>query len=119
MLHTLYSDEDFSRGLVVGELRALGYDVHTVQEAGRCGLDDPIVLADATAEGRVVLTFNRGDYWRLHATGTPHTGIVACTRDQDWRALVGRIHARLAAIPDMTGRYEVIVRPNPSRKQTP
>jgi hypothetical protein len=118
MSHALYADENFEYG-VVEELRALGYDVRTVQEAGRCGLDDPTVLADATAEGRVVLSHNRKHFWRLHANAATHAGIVACTEDDDWPALAGRIHARLAAIPDMTGRYEVIVRPNPSRKRTP
>lgn len=118
MPHILYADENFERG-VVDELRAFGYDVLTVQEAGRCGLDDPTVLANATAEGRVLLTHNRGHFWQLHASVTAHAGIVACTQDDDWPALAGRIHGRLAAIPDMTGRYEVIVRPNPSRKGPP
>jgi hypothetical protein len=41
----LYADEDFPWG-AVQILRNLGHDVLTVQEAGRCGRDDPHVLAD-------------------------------------------------------------------------
>lgn len=116
-----YADEDFPRPVGV-ELRALGYDALTVQDEGRAnqGIGNPSVLARATALGRAVLTKNRRDYKRLHLSGVPHAGIVACTDDGTNRpAWAGRIHARLAAIPDMTGRYEVIIRPNPSRKRTP
>jgi hypothetical protein len=44
----LYADEDFPLP-VVKDLRRLGHDVRTVQEAGRAGkrIDDAEVLADA------------------------------------------------------------------------
>lgn len=53
----LYADEDFPLP-VVKELRRLGHDVRTVQEAGRAGqgIDDAQVLVDATADQRAVLT---------------------------------------------------------------
>ena len=54
----LYADENFG-GRVVQELRRLGHDVLTVQEADRRGRDDAAVLADATAAGRALLTYNR------------------------------------------------------------
>ena len=47
MMGRLYADEDFPFG-AVELLRNLGYDVLTVQEAGRCGRPDTDVLADAT-----------------------------------------------------------------------
>jgi predicted nuclease of predicted toxin-antitoxin system len=53
----LYADEDFP-GPVVLVLRAFGHDVVTVQQAGRRGTSDSQVLADATADGRAVLTHN-------------------------------------------------------------
>src|SRR5438093_156729 len=87
----LYADENFDAG-VVAALRGLGHDVRTVQEAGRRGSDDPKVLADATAEGRGVLTFNRRDFIRLHRQSQAHAGIIACTDDRDVVALAGRIH---------------------------
>ena len=56
----LYSDEDFSYP-VVAELRRLGHDVLTAQEAGQgnLGVTDSAVLAFAIAQDRAVLTFNR------------------------------------------------------------
>jgi hypothetical protein len=51
----LYADEDFPRP-VVDELRRLGHDVRTVQEAGRAGqgVQDSEVLADAAADHRAL-----------------------------------------------------------------
>ncbi len=62
-------------------LRALGIDVVSAQELGRCGLPDPDQLAFATTEGRVVVTFDR-DYLALHTSGVPHTGITWCRQDK-------------------------------------
>jgi len=55
-----YADENF-RYPVVEALRRLGHDVLTCQEAGRAdqGIGDDVVLADARAQGRIVLTQNR------------------------------------------------------------
>jgi hypothetical protein len=49
----LYADEDFPLP-VVAELRRLGHDVRTVQEAGRAGqrIADDVVFADAVTAGR-------------------------------------------------------------------
>ena len=74
-----YLDENVLGGTATG-LRARGIDVVSAQEAGRCGLPDPDQLAFATAEGRVIVTFDQ-DYLALHATGIPHTGIVYCQAD--------------------------------------
>jgi hypothetical protein len=82
-------DKDFPFGAVL-ILRQLGHDVLTVSEAGRCGGDDPDVLADAAADGRAVLTHNHNHFRRLHRTGRPHARIISCTRDdRDLRALPG------------------------------
>ncbi|WP_160315350.1 DUF5615 family PIN-like protein [Limnoraphis robusta] len=51
----LYADEQFPRQ-VIENLRALGHDILTVQEAGNNGLPDEDVLAFATQENRAVLT---------------------------------------------------------------
>ena len=111
----LYADEDFP-GPVVDILRDLVHDVMTVQEAGRTGGSDPQVLADATADGRAVLTHNHRHYKRLHATQS-HAGIISCTRDKDdMPGLAQRIHDAISAAPSLTNQFIRIIRPNPRAK---
>jgi len=89
----LFADEDFSLP-VVEELRRFGHDVLTVQEAGQGnrGAKDSEILASAIQEGRVVLSFNRRHFIRLHQQSAIHKGIIVCTRDDDVNALARRIH---------------------------
>ena len=89
----LYADEDFPLP-VTQELRRLGHDVRTVQEAGRAGqgIGDADVLADATADQRAVLTHNHSDFRRLHQQGQSHEGIISCTQDpRDQAGLARRV----------------------------
>ena len=112
----LYADEDFPWG-AVQVLRHWGHDVLTVQEAGRCGTADPDVLADATADGRTVLTHNHRHYKRLHARSQPHGGIISCTHDDhDLPGLAQRIHDALTAAPNLANQFLRIIRPNLSAK---
>ena len=116
MIGRLYADEDFPWG-AVQILRNLGHDVLTVQEAGRRGKPDPEVLADATADGRAVLTHNHRHFQCLHACGQPHRGIISCTRDDnDLPGLAQRIHGALTAAPNLFNQFVRIIRPNPSAK---
>jgi Domain of unknown function (DUF5615) len=111
----LYADEDFP-GPVVQILRSLGHDVLTVQEAGRQGSADAQVLADATADNRAVLTHNHRHYKKLHGTQA-HAGIVSCTRDErDLAALAQRIHAAIAALPNLPNQFVRVIRANPKAK---
>jgi Domain of unknown function (DUF5615) len=71
-----YLDQHQSHALAAG-LRARGIDVLMAQEAGRCGDSDADQLAFATAEGRVMVTFDP-DFLTLHGAGTPHAGIAWC-----------------------------------------
>ena len=71
-----YLDQHQSHALAAG-LRVHGIDVLMAAEAGRCGYSDPDQLAFATAEGRVVVTFDV-DYLALHASGVSHAGIAWC-----------------------------------------
>jgi Domain of unknown function (DUF5615) len=102
----LYADENFDYP-IVEELRRLGHDVLTAQEAGQGGqkIPDPAVLAYATAAGRAVLTLNHRDFKRLYRQGVPHAGIVSCTRDDDSAALAGRIHAAVSALPVLANQF--------------
>src|SRR5262245_13134144 len=107
---SLYADEDFHYGVVV-ELRQLGNDVLTVQEAGHCGAGDPWVLAFGTSQGRAVLTHNRRHFRRLHRRTPSHSGIIVCTRDNDAAALALRIHSAVLASPNLDNQRLSIIRP--------
>jgi hypothetical protein len=56
-------------------LRQRGVDVLTAQEADRCSLPDAEQLQFATAEERVMVTFDP-DYLALHASGVEHAGVA-------------------------------------------
>ena len=50
-----YADQHVHATTIAG-LQRRGMDVVTAQERGQCGVDDEILLAAATAEGRVRYT---------------------------------------------------------------
>ena len=91
----LYADEDFPHP-AVDELRRLGHDVLTAQDDGHRQTPDPVILARAHSLGRVVVTYNRRHYERVHRQGTDHSGIVSATKDDNFSSLAARIHAALA-----------------------
>jgi hypothetical protein len=70
------------------------------------------VLSFALSQDRVLLTHNRRHFLRLHAAGTPHAGIVACTVDPDFGGQAVRIHRALLEQSDWTGKIARINRPN-------
>jgi predicted nuclease of predicted toxin-antitoxin system len=113
LMGRFYADENFPWGAVL-ILRSLGHDVLTVQEAGRRGSADLVVLTEATANGRAVLTHNHRHFKRLHARGQPHAGIVSCTRDDnDLPGLAQRVHDASTALPNLANQFIRIIRPNP------
>jgi hypothetical protein len=76
----LYMDEDSMDQALVRALRARGVDVMTAHEAGMAERGDPDHLRFATEQGRVLCTFNVGDFYELHtaclAQGREHAGII-------------------------------------------
>src|SRR5262245_37810124 len=108
----LYADENFPQP-TVERLRELGHDVQTVQDVGKAQqkLPDAAVLADACADGRAVVTHNRKDFRYLHATNPDHESIIACSEDLDFIGLADRIHEAIAALPELSGQFIRIVRP--------
>lgn len=93
----LYTNENIALQ-VAQELSALGHDVLTSYDAGNANrsVEDPEVLAFATAQNRILLTYNRRHFLRLHnSRNTPHAGIVLCTVDPDYAGQARRIHAAL------------------------
>jgi hypothetical protein len=109
----LYADECFSKP-VVDELRKLGHDVLTAQEASQANqqVSDVAQLAFAAAHDRAIVSFNRRHFKHLHQAATPHRGIIICTRDDDVAALVSRIHAALMQCPALDDQLIDIIRPH-------
>jgi uncharacterized protein DUF5615 len=108
----LYADENFPLP-VVEELRRLGHDVLTIQEAGTAGQSTPdeVVLASAFAVGRAVLTLNRKHFKRLHGESPQHSGIIVCTYDPNFGGQAGRIHAAIESEAQLAGRLIRVNRP--------
>ena len=84
-------------------LRARGVDVLTAQDAGRCGLPDPDQLAFATAEERVMMTFDT-DYLALHYAGTQHAGIAWC---EEQKYKIGELLTALLVVHGVLSRDEM------------
>lgn len=108
----LYTNENFPRP-AAEELRELGHDVLTSQEAGNAGqaIPDEQVLAFATGQQRAVITLNRKHFFRLHQERPGHAGIVVCTFDPDFAGLAGRIHEALEGHESLAGTLIRVNRP--------
>ena len=111
-----YADENFPYPAVL-ELRRLGHDVMTVQEAGKAGqkTKDEVILAQAGTDGRAVLTHDRKDFVRLPDHEPVHGGIVVCTADPDFEGLAARIHKAIDRKPQLAGRLIRVTRPGSRR----
>jgi predicted nuclease of predicted toxin-antitoxin system len=102
-------DENCPRALAVG-LRRRGIDVTSTPEAGLLEATDEVQTAHALSEGRVIFTQDE-DFLAIHASGTPHTGIVYCKKDTRG---IGEIIRGLILIwevydpDDMAGRIEYL-----------
>ena len=68
------------RQALVHAMRARGVDVTTALEEAMIHRRDEEHLDYATQQGRVLFSFNRGDFYRLHTQyltqGKPHAGII-------------------------------------------
>jgi hypothetical protein len=82
----LYFDEDSMRHALIYALRARGIDVQTALDAAMIERTDEAHLEFATAQGRVLCSFNVGDFYKLHtgylAQHKLHTGIVLARQQQ-------------------------------------
>ncbi|MDX6497788.1 MAG: hypothetical protein QOG23_1048 [Blastocatellia bacterium] len=76
----LYIDEDSQSHGFVRALRSRNVDVTTALESAMIERDDEAHLLLATSQGRVLYTFNVGDFYRLHtlllSEGRSHAGII-------------------------------------------
>ena len=72
----------------------------TTQDAGNCGLPDQDLLAFATKEERVLVTFDP-DFLSLHQAGTPHAGIAWC---QEQKHTIGQLIQALLLVHGVLDR---------------
>jgi hypothetical protein len=111
----LYIDEDSMDRDLVRALRARGVDVITAQEVDMMGRSDEDHLLFATGQGRVLYSFNRGDFFRLHTqyvtNAKSHAGILLARQQhysvgEQMRRLLRVMAVRSAA--DMCDRIEFL-----------
>ena len=109
----LYANENFPLPAVL-ELRCLGHDVLTMQEAGQGNqsLSDEEVPFFAKSEGRALLSLNRKHFIQLHLASRDHAGIIVCSFDPDFTAMAHRIHEYIQARPVLSGCLIRINRPS-------
>jgi len=109
----LYLDEDAQRTDLIQALRARQVDVETVSEANLVGQPDEVHLQYATDQGRVIFTFNRGDFYQLHtkwlSRDQHHAGIIVSDQAATgalMRPLLRLINAKTAS--EMQGWLEFL-----------
>lgn len=92
-----YLDEDVAGAIAVG-LRRHGCSVTTTQEANMLGAADADQLTYAASRKRAIVTYNQGDFCRLHAEYirqiVSHSGIIIASR----KAGVGETLSRLVQL---------------------
>lgn len=97
----LYCDEDSMQRGLVDALRSRGMDVTTALDDKMIDFSDNAHLDHATQQGRVLFSFNRGDFYQLHTAyltmGKPHAGIVLANQQQYTVGELMRRILRLAA----------------------
>jgi hypothetical protein len=82
----LYFDEDSVNRALIRALRARGMDVTNAVDAGHAGSPDRVQLEHATADGRVLFTYNVGDFFALHTQfrqeGRSHAGLILAVQQR-------------------------------------
>lgn len=79
-----YLDERLSPVIAALCRERHGLDVLSTEEVGRKGTSDEAQLAFSAAEGRCIVTQDRGDYYRFTRVffeeGRPHAGVLCVPR---------------------------------------
>ena len=86
-------DETCRTALAAG-LRLRGIEVTTTPDVGLLGAIDPVQLAHAHNQGRVIFTHD-ADFIALHNSGAQHSGIVYC---HQYRHPLGEVIRRLVSL---------------------
>ncbi|MDE3075001.1 MAG: DUF5615 family PIN-like protein [Chloroflexota bacterium] len=81
---SLYLDENLAKSSIARQLQAAGFSIYTPQASETRTFDDPPALDAATQFGAVLVTYNKGDFEKLHkewqAAGRDHAGILRSHR---------------------------------------
>lgn len=116
------TDEDVYADRAV-VLRQRGYDAVSTPEAGRLTEDDPSQLDWAARQGRVLMSFNVGDFVRLHGewlrSGKHHAGLIV-SEQQPLGEILRRLLNLAAALSaeEMCDRLEFLTN-WPARRRPP
>jgi len=108
-----YSNENIANRLVE-ELRRVGHDVVTSADAGNANaaIPDTEVLAFAVESSRILLTYHRSHFLRLHdQRAFDHAGMVLCRFDPDFVRQAKQIGSAVSVEADMKNRVLRINRP--------
>jgi Domain of unknown function (DUF5615) len=113
----LYMDENAMAVRVVAALRSRAVDLLTASEAKMLRREDEDQLAFATAQARVLYTFNQGHFLQLHTdwslAGRAHSGIILARQkrysDREQIRRLSRLVQTLSA-EEMRNRVEFLSR---------
>jgi hypothetical protein len=104
----LYLDEDCMDHDLVHALAVRGLDVTTALAQNMIEQPDEAHLMFATAQGRVLYSFNVGDFYHLHtqflSTGRSHTGIILA---QQQRFMIGQQMRRILKVASILSAQEM------------
>ena len=103
------ADENVKSGIVEG-LRRRGVDVVTVQELGWNAADDEDLLAEATRQGRLILSCD-ADFLAIHeawlTASRSHAGIVYWPQNRSIGDAIRRIFQYVASTANSQGANSV------------
>lgn len=113
----LHLDEDATLRALIRTLTARGLDVSNAIDAGLAGLSDEKQLEYSTEAGRILYSYNIGDYYRLHSdwlrAGRSHAGLILVPQQRysvgEQMRRILRINHRLNA-DDFRNRVEFLAR---------
>lgn len=95
---------------LASDLRGLGHQADTVFEEGLAGAADPVILAAAHTEGRVILTLDKGIASLQNYPPENFSGIVLFRPEASGRGMVLKfIRERLADVLDLELTRRLVV----------
>jgi hypothetical protein len=83
--------DETCRAALANGLRRRGVDLTTTPDVGLLGATDPLQIAHAHSQGRVLFTHD-ADFIAIHNSGVDHSGIIYC---HQYRHPVGETIRRL------------------------